>query len=195
MPKLETHVIVCGLVFPWEAKAPYVMSGNSVLGALEYNEKQDVVKCHECGEWFKELGVHAYRTHGIKAATYKTERGISFGSSLSAIGSRKLRAKNLKRRGLVGKHPFKKGHKPLGNGRFSPEVRNLHMACQAQLMSKARGLALEFGRTPTAEELRKAGMHHSVIRKQFGLNLRDYLLSLGMDPRRQGEKTFTEKSV
>jgi hypothetical protein len=184
----ETHVIVCGQVFPWAAKAPYVMSGNSTLGALEYNEAQDVVKCHECGEWYKELGVHAYRTHGIKAATYKADRGISFGSSLSAIGSRKLRAKSLRKRGLVGKHTFKKGHVPVGNGRFSPEVRNLHMACKAQLMHKARQLAMQLNRTPTAEELRKAGLHHAVIKNIFGLSMRDYLLSLGIEPRKHGAR-------
>lgn len=181
--KLETHVIICGQVFPWAAKAPYVMSGHSTLGALEYNQEQETVKCHECGDWFKELGVHIFRSHGIKAATYKAERGISFGSSLSAIGSRKLRAKNLRRRGLVGKHPFKKGHKPAGNSRYSPEVRNLHMACQAQLMSKARDLALKLNRCPTAEELRVAGMHHGTIKKMFGLSIHDYLLSLGISPR------------
>jgi hypothetical protein len=182
----ENHIIVCGQVFPWKAKAPYVMSGHSILGALEYNQEQEVVKCHECGDWFKELGVHVFRAHGIKAATYKAERGISFGSSLSAIGSRKLRAKNLRRRGLVGKHTFKKGHQPHGNGSFSPEVRNLHMTCKAQLMQKARDLAMQLGRTPTADELRAAGMHHGVIRKMFGLSIRDYLLSLGIKPRPKG---------
>jgi hypothetical protein len=183
-----THVIICGQVFPWNEKAPYVMSGNSVLGALEYNQEQEVVKCHECGDWFKELGVHAYRAHGVKAMTYKSERGISYGSSLSAIASRKKKAKNLRRRGLVGKHPFKKGHQPHGNTHYSPEVRNLHMACKAQLMHKARELALRLRRTPTAEEFRLAGMHHGLIKKQFGLSLRDYVLSLGMEPRPIGKK-------
>jgi hypothetical protein len=186
--KLETHVIICGQVFPWAAKAPYVMSGQSTLGALEYNPEQETVKCHECGDWFKELGVHVYRAHGVKAATYKAERGIAFGSSLSAIASRKKRAKNIRRRGLVGKHPFKKGHEPHGNAHYSPEVRNLHMACKAQLMSKARELALRLHRTPTVEELRQAGMHHGTIRKQFGLSLRDYILSLGMEPRPIGKR-------
>lgn len=188
MKPRESHVIVCGHVFPWAAKAPYVMSGHSTLGALEYNEEQETVKCHECGDWFKELGVHVYRAHGIKAATYKAERGISFGSSLSAIGSRKKRANSLRKRGLVGKQSFKKGHAPYGNGHYSPEVRNLRMACQAQLMSRARELALQLGRTPTAKELQQAGMHHAVIKKAFGLNLRDYLLSLGIKPREHGQR-------
>ena len=186
--KQETHVIVCGQVFPWAEKAPYVMSGHSVLGALEYNQEQEIVKCHECGDWFKELGVHAYRAHGIKAAVYKSERGISFGSSLSAIASRKKRAKSLRKRGLVGKHPFKRGHEPHGNAHYSPEVRNLHMVCKAQLMHKTRELALRLKRTPTAEELRQAGMHHGTIKKQFGLSLRGYILSLGMEPRPIGKR-------
>ena len=164
------------------------MSGHSTLGALEYNPEHDVVKCHDCGEWFKELGVHCFRTHGVKAATYKAEHGISFGSSLSAIGSRKLRAKNLHKRGLVGKHPFKKKHEPFGNARYSPEVRNLHMSCTAQLMAKARQLALQLNRTPTAEEMRENGMHHGTIKKAFGLSISDYLLSLGIKPRPRGER-------
>jgi hypothetical protein len=38
-----THVIIGGLVFPWEAKAPYVPSGHSILGGLEYNAGADLI--------------------------------------------------------------------------------------------------------------------------------------------------------
>ena len=186
-----THVIVCGQLFPWEAKAPYVMSGHSTLGALEYNHDQDVVKCHECGDWFNNIGVHAYRTHGIKAITYKKERGLAFNSSLSSMRSRKAHAKSLRRRRARGENigrPFKKEHAPVGNGSYSPEVRNLRMACTAQLMARARELAVKLNRTPTATELRENGLHHAVIKKAFGLNVRDYLLSLGITPRPIGER-------
>ena len=184
-----THVIICGLVFPWEQKAPYVMSGHSTLGALEYNQAQDVVKCHECGDWFASIGVHAYRTHGITATTYKSERGLAFNSSLSSMNSRKAHAKSLHKRRACGEKlgkPFTDKHKPLGNGTFSPEVRNLRMACTAQLMQRARDLSIRLNRTPTATELRENGLHHAVIKKAFGLSVRDYLLSLDIKPRKIG---------
>ena len=181
-----THIILSGLVFPWIEKAPYVMSGYSVLGGLEYNQAEEVVKCHECGEWFKELGTHVYRTHGLRAVAYKQERGLSNRSSLAAIGSRKLRAKNLRTRGLVGNGGFKVGHPQYGTTRYSPEVRNLRGACLAQLQHRARQLLIQLGRVPTAADFRAAGLHHAVIKNAFGVSLRQFLLSLGMPPRPRG---------
>jgi hypothetical protein len=43
-------VIIRGHVFPRAEKEPFVASGESLLGALEYNQETDQTKCHECGK-------------------------------------------------------------------------------------------------------------------------------------------------
>lgn len=80
----ETHVIIAGLVLPWHVKAPYVRSGESILGALEYNEAADELKCHECGEWFKKLASHSQAAHGIVRKEYKRKHGLTSTRSLCA---------------------------------------------------------------------------------------------------------------
>jgi len=40
------HVIIRGHVFTREEKSPFVVSGESLLGALEYNQDTDETKCH-----------------------------------------------------------------------------------------------------------------------------------------------------
>ena len=92
----ETHIIIAGTMFPWAEKAPYVRSGESVLGAVEYDEKADEIKCHECGRWFRALSPHLRdratrdrkgrirpRPHAMSPKVYKVKHGLNLVSALS----------------------------------------------------------------------------------------------------------------
>src|SRR4051812_44274200 len=79
-----THVLIGGIVFPRAEKAPYVMSGHSVLGGLEYNEEKDRVKCHKCGNWFRRLGRHLSQVEGISSSQYKRDHGLRQSTTLAS---------------------------------------------------------------------------------------------------------------
>jgi hypothetical protein len=81
----ETHIIISGTMFPWAEKAPYVRSGESVLGAVEYDAKTDRIKCHECGEWEAHVGIHL-KAHGDNAKAYRLRHGLNIGSPLCGPG-------------------------------------------------------------------------------------------------------------
>lgn len=73
---MSHKVIIRGHVFDYAEKAPFVTSGKSVLGALEYNPETETVKCHECGEWFSSIGKHCFHIHEIPAVDYKVKHGL-----------------------------------------------------------------------------------------------------------------------
>ena len=91
----ETHVIVLGGVYAWESKAPYVESGHSVLGALEYNEGDNRIKCHECGGWYRSLGKHVAETHGMRPREYRRDHGLKTSTSLSVPSVRDRHAETI----------------------------------------------------------------------------------------------------
>lgn len=42
------------------------------------------IRCHECGRWFKSLGHHIAKAHGLSAHEYRERHGIPPGESISA---------------------------------------------------------------------------------------------------------------
>jgi len=79
IPEHATHVIIGGESLFYDAKAPYERSGMSIKGALEHDAENDLVRCHECGEFFRHLGHHV-RADGLNGAEYKIRNGLSIGS-------------------------------------------------------------------------------------------------------------------
>jgi hypothetical protein len=91
------QVLIRGKVFLYKQKAPFVPSGKSVLGALEYDEATDRVRCHECGEWFGSVGQHARRAHMLSPKDYNARHGLRLGASLCAIGRAQEKAERMRR--------------------------------------------------------------------------------------------------
>lgn len=88
-----THVLIRGHVFTYAEKSPFVASGMSVLGALEYDEAADRLKCHECGMWVRGLGNHV-RTHGMKRREYNRKHGMSASRALCTPGRSSKSSRN-----------------------------------------------------------------------------------------------------
>ena len=59
------------------------------LGLLTYDQLEDKVQCHLCGSWFRCLGVHVFRTHGLAADEYRENFGLNRGQSLICEGTRR----------------------------------------------------------------------------------------------------------
>jgi predicted transcriptional regulator len=179
-----THVIIGGIVFPWEAKAPYVPSGKSVLGALEYNQAEDKIKCHACGGWYQQLSRHLGNTDGISARQYKIEAGLNQDTGLRVPHLRlanRLAAKrktglipHRKKAGCPGKHQRSLNHRA--------EDQNLRMLCQAQIRQRIMQLALTLGCTPAVKDLIAAGLNPAPVTRSMGMSLSSVMRSLGLMP-------------
>lgn len=167
----DRKVILRGEVFLYHPKAPFVPSGRSVFGALEYSETADKVRCHECGEWHRSLSSHL-ATHSLTAREYKDKHGLLRSAALWTPGLTARMSANMRKRRASGQCH---GWLPPANARLSlkgrvrAEVRNENNTCAAQILARVKALGDRLGRTPVESELRKDGLHlNSVF---FALNI------------------------
>lgn len=168
---LATHVLIGGMIFPWEAKAPYVASGYSILGGLEYNYLNDHVRCHVCGKWFAMLYSHLREIEGMDLDTYRTTFGLRNSTILKGYRQAKQRS------------PY-------------PKVVRLHKAKNAgtstrkdaaAVITKVKQLAATLDRTPTTNELRLIGLSPERVRKAGdGVTLNDAIRKMGLVPNMPG---------
>ena len=69
-------------------------------GILDYDPIEDKVQCHICGEWFRGLNNHVFRTHGCTADDYREEFGLNRNQSLICEGTKQKLAVANKKLGL-----------------------------------------------------------------------------------------------
>ncbi len=204
----EEQVLIRGKVFLYKQKAPFVPSGKSVLGALEYRESDDKVRCHECGEWHRVLTRHIRSSHQLSPREYKGEHGLNqqavlCGPTLSSTFSAKRTATNLKtglKPGFTDEQRSK-GHRTKreraavkSESRLWSEARNENGTCQAQLLSRIRSIADRVGRTPTSKELEQAGISRSSAFVALNVSSLNQLTALaGLMPRDAGCAVKTRK--
>lgn len=179
-----THVLIRGELFPFAAKAPFVTSGKSILGAAEYREvdgKQcGEFKCHECGAWCPDLGNHVRFSHRnfnkhrpLTMREYKIRHGLAL--SRCVVHPEKKRKIPANGKHLLGRRrstyeiskcreayaEILTARSGLGIGMtHSPETSNLRGLCCAQRRVQLVNLWRELGRTPTKEELRNFSDSH-----------------------------------
>lgn len=187
-------VIIRGHIFDYEEKAPFMVSGASVLGAIEYDAGRDMLRCHECGEWFSSVCSHAVAVHKLSGSDYKRRHGLRLRSSLI---SRKLAsdiAQNLRARaGGNTMHGFRSGHTPKASApralrqAHNWEKKNEDGRCRAQLIFKIQTLAARLQHTPTVAEMDSAGINHCSLRQVFdGLPTNAIVEMAGLKPNVQG---------
>jgi hypothetical protein len=185
-----THVLIRGHVFLYAEKAPFVASGVSAMGAIEFNQADDTCRCHECGGYIRGLGNHI-RRHGLKRRDYNLRHGLRRNTRL---GPPSIAAKHRK---CVGQNNHKAIHlanaaTKLKRGTMptfghSHETLNLNARCRAQLFFRVQMLALKIGHTPTKGDMRAAGISASSIRRQFG-GIPELAAIAGLQENRSGQK-------
>jgi hypothetical protein len=161
----QRYVIVRGQVCRWEDKAPFVPSGKSLHGVLEHDRDSDMLKCHECGEWYASLAQHVSDQHGVTTRAYKFRHGLRLSTSLNSFATQAaLRTawlnQNLKphkSNKLQKPHKPHKPHKPYPR-RPMWELRNQKAQCEAQLAVNCRNLAEVLGRMPKGKDFEEAGI-------------------------------------
>lgn len=155
---LATHVLIGGMIFPWKNKAPYVASGRSILGGLEYNLVHDTVRCHICGKWFDTLNSHLRKDEGIELATYRATYGLTCATTLTGYrriqwdGRHRVAASSPRRLRGTERHPRKKR---IYTEKFTKD----------EIRARIRNLANSLDRTPTIPELRLSGLSQYIICK------------------------------
>jgi hypothetical protein len=195
------HVLIRGHVFTYAEKAPFMPSGASVLGALEYDEATDRTKCHECGTFQSMLGKHI-KTHTLGRVDYNQRHGLRNKTKLT--GPKKLQS--MKETGLATRRA--NGTTGWAGGRSSPttnrsshaaifspdshnEARNERNRCTAQLIYRIQVTAAQIGHTPSATDLRAAGVRVEVVERRFG-NLTRAMMAAGLNPNATGRPAGTE---
>lgn len=84
--------------------------GAGLFGVLD--ETDEGLLCHECGDRFVHLGLHAWRRHGLPAAAYRQRHGLSRRRGLVATSTRTVMADNA-RKNLAANEPFLQARSPL----------------------------------------------------------------------------------
>lgn len=161
----DQMVRINGEILHYDFKAPYVVSGESLYGALEWNDKTDTIRCHECGEYQAYLPHHIITVHNLSANDYKAKHGLRLSTSLIRETTRQkmVKASINEKRVLVLRRPsIVKGRKPTHPKR-SGEFYNIKKLCPAQLMDDIKKISLAVGHTPTRSELRENNLHHKTI--------------------------------
>ncbi len=176
----DRKVVIRGIVCDYEAKAPFVVSGRSLQGALELSGCGAKLKCHECGHYHGGLGNHVAKTHGLTARDYRAKHGLRSTARLIAPSvKRKANTSGLRPQGKRGVRPS--GPRQPKRPQF--EDRNLRGTCLAQLKARVLRVAEELGRTPTWVDLQKAGIPPTWSAGKFGVAGIDELMrACGLEP-------------
>jgi hypothetical protein len=191
-----THVLIRGHQFTYAEKAPFAVSGESVLGAIEYDETTDQTKCHECGEWFSGMGNHI-KSHGIKRDTYNEKHGMRIRSSLSGFTVRQkhrtLATKAFEGGGNLNRVDVEKkdaariatNKRRKGTAGNTAEYDNERARCKAQSLFKIQTLAAQTGHTPTSAELSQIGLGSTMLASRFGC-VKNAMRLAGLEPNLDG---------
>lgn len=198
-PQAARYVRIDGRVFLYRSKEPYISSGQSVLGAIEYNPQADTLKCHECGEWHKSLGTHSAMLHGIRANAYKKKHGLKRKTSLVSEGLRSAASTRMATANeLRGGTPLQldpemreaanQALRATGRGgTHCPEHRNLRKTCQAQIIQRVNEFAGELRHTPSQIEIEDIGLTKDTV--CFALNVATWNEAMqicNLEPNRKG---------
>ena len=193
---IKRHVVIDGEVLFYQQKAPYVASGVSIKGALEYDPQTDRVRCHECGTWFKDLAHHV-TVHKLTVEEYKKRHGFGKKAALISEGLRQQRLTVGIRHSADVRERFRPAleqrlrnwpkHDPNRNVRpWSEEKKNKHGSCQAQLLQRLKSLTTNLGHSPGVKELNSAGIRPSTLCAAFNVyTIADVYSLLRMEPRRE----------
>lgn len=203
----EEQVLIRGKVFLYKQKAPFVPSGKSVLGALEYREADDKVRCHECGEWFTHLATHTLPAHGLSSKDYKQKHGLQRKAPLMgpaalrrakhAQGKQAQRNADNYCRLIASRAAVRsKRHEQVARAESLPpkpgkglnmELRNERGTCQAQLLTRIQQVADYIGRTPTRTEFEQAGVSIESAKLVLNVSTLAQVMALaGLMPRMKG---------
>lgn len=196
-------VMTAGVLNLYRDKEPYVQSGVSTFGAIEYDADSDEMRCHECGQWYGLLHAHIKNAHGMKAREYKLKHGLRISTALVSEGTRIKLIKNALIPGAEGVARLLKARpaqhiisEAVSRGVRSQrhERRNSMNNCAPQLLKRIKALADQVGHTPSVSELEEARIGRSSIIFHFG-SLSAAMKLCSLKPRKQFQTKYTRREI
>lgn len=179
----QRYIMIRGEVFRWEEKEPFVVSGHSVHGAVEYSLVEDKLKCHDCGEWYQNLSGHTAHAHQ-SSRDFKIRHGLNITSPLIVPSLRAARKKcfaslspEQRRANLQKARAAWTGEKNYAPKQLGEGI-NFNGTCLAQTILKLQALACDLGRTPTEDDAPKPLYY--AVHNRFGSWNRG-LIAAGID--------------
>ena len=170
------HVIIMGAVFKWEEKAPFSVSGMSILGGLEYDKERDLIRCHECGGWFRSVGRHIGFIHKVKSKDYKSRHGLRYSAALvvpsivASLCARKSRGfSDAERARSASTNKLRLSRNPE-RVRRSEELVNFRLRCRPQLTAMILKICQDLGRAPSLREfIEETSIGRKAVLRKFGV--------------------------
>lgn len=156
-----------------------VDKGYGFHGTVLYSPKNDLIQCHECGEWAKTLyGRGHLQLHNLSQDQYKEKYGLARKTKLVAEGLRKKQAQNYINRSPefhkqaaieLAKYQSPEHKKTMTGKTIRLETRNKRGNCPDQLLDKMIQAVDEKGRISQDLFIRRWGNHYlSTIRLIYG---------------------------
>lgn len=189
-----------------KVQAPFmpVSQGHGYLGTLLYDENEDKIQCHECGDWFERLAPHLQSDHLLKARDYKEKYELNYTTALqipSVSRKQSIRSEFMHRLNFetVGKEEIKQKMRDMQrkgvlsrkrrNFRFTVEMMNKYGSCPKQIEERFVNIIEKLGHTPSFDELRKEDHSLlSVLYRRFK-SYRNALAYFGL----KGKRRFSHK--
>lgn len=167
-------------------QAPFMVvpKGFGYLGTLLYDDIEDKIQCHECGEWLRNLGHNHLKTHKLSAKEYKEKFDLNYSTALNIPSISENRSKNREFMQkllyeTVGKKEMDERIKTLSkkaniakrrgkNFRFTLEMMNRYGSCPKQIEERFIQILERLGHTPSFDELRREdGALLSLLYRRF----------------------------
>lgn len=158
----------------YKAVEPFmeVKRGYGYQGIVQYDDQEDKLQCHICGEWYTSLAMHVRRYHKIAVADYRDEYGLPVSGGLLALKSSARRSEvarrpenmkrikyQLKKWGIS--HPRKRScalrksirHNTIAHNRMS--FKNGKGLCDLQIKARYDVVRNIVGHSPSLPEILK----------------------------------------
>lgn len=182
----------------YKAQAPFmeVKRGYGYQGVVMYDDAEDKVQCHICGNWFENVGQHSAIAHQLKAEDYK----LSFGLTLSTALCGRKKSKRDREIGLSRREHFNsvrnvwtKTHRPRRRKNYIPphgsmRAKNRKGLCDLQIRSRYEVVKSIVGKDPSRDDFQKYDKQlESWFSRNGGLN--KYKKSIGVKNWENGLRT------
>lgn len=150
----------------YKAHKPFmeVPTGHGFLGVVMYDEDEDKVQCHACGEWRHSVGRHVLQ-HKMTAEDYKIKYGLTLrtalcGKSVSKRNSEinttpqaRIRFEKNRNRWTSNYRP--KRRKSLPPPRGSMRAKNAVGLCELQIKARYAVVKTQAGKEPSIDDIFK----------------------------------------
>ena len=144
-----------------------VQTGYGYQGVVMYDDQEDKMQCHICGEFYALLGKHSAMAHGVDSAAYRTQFGLSSKMALCSKRFSRLHREHIERHPemkVVGAKNFKK-HRPAYSaakwskiaktGKAVMSRQNTLGLCELQMRARWDVVEKIVGREPSYKDLLK----------------------------------------